>query len=612
MLVKFMPKGRAGIAYNSGKGRTHDPREPKCLAGDPGKTQTIIDSLDFANPETSVVLTYDREITDQEATQDIASFEEMLLPGMTPGLDYERVWHRHREYPKDPVTRQPDTSKPPRTGLHGNFANLHQPTGKRLQPYFDRTDRKRVEAWQELTNDARGYGSPKDDSRRRAVVLNINQLPRSVADLKATLTEAIIANVNAEQISTREELCAWLEQQGFKVERATKASISVSHPTLKKNLRLKGALYEPGGLEDAARARDAGEEPERRVREIGSDQRRRDLEEGLQRKRLELAERYPDRSAKNPGGLGVGSQEDPGSLRENDRGGAQEIGRLSAQDLDHGRGLSAPGHSPDSGRDPVPNMVHRLEGDNPSIGQPATERGAGPGRNQDAANPGQERVSSLGSSDRGAGKAPGSRESQTRQIDDVRGGQGTDDFRSGGPGRQDTGISGQHDHSSHHEAPNPLTHDTTEPIPDGGAFARFLVGLLNRARETAERARNALAAASRAIADRFFLGPQRVRELKETAQPGIDTALHIGRTVDQVGARLERAFQASVGNEQGQQRNGPSLWQGSRGFQLDEERVQKLSLGGNSVKRLGQMIGHRIGPYISHRSVNREYPGLER
>jgi hypothetical protein len=24
------------------------------------------------------------------------------------------------------------------------------------------------------------------------------------------------------------------------------------------------------------------------------------------------------------------------------------------------------------------------------------------------------------------------------------------------------------------------------------------------------------------------------------------------------------------------------------------------------------MIGHRIGPYISHRSVNREYPGLER
>jgi len=74
MLVKFMPKGRAGIAYNSGKGRTHDPREPKCLAGDPGKTQTIIDSLDFANPETSVVLTYDREITDQEATQDIASF----------------------------------------------------------------------------------------------------------------------------------------------------------------------------------------------------------------------------------------------------------------------------------------------------------------------------------------------------------------------------------------------------------------------------------------------------------------------------------------------------------------------------------------------------------
>ncbi|MBD3707452.1 hypothetical protein IE983_23845 [Enterobacter hormaechei] len=40
-------------------------------------------------------------------------------------------------------------------------------SGKRLQPYFDRADRPRVNAWQTLTNDRLGLRDPNDPTYRR-------------------------------------------------------------------------------------------------------------------------------------------------------------------------------------------------------------------------------------------------------------------------------------------------------------------------------------------------------------------------------------------------------------------------------------------------------------
>lgn len=612
MLVKFFPKGKCGLDYCLGKKlKGEDIRHPEVLAGDPVESGKILKGLDFANPYTSVALTYEREISPEEAARDIASFEAMILPGMTPGLEYARVWIRHTESPKDPTTKCLDPSKPKRTALHCIIPNVHLPTGKRLQPYYDPADRKRVEAWQELTNESMGYASPKDPERRRAVVLSVNRLPKKVADLKSTITKAVMANLQAEQINTRDELCTWFKDQGFVVERITKKSISISHHSLIKHVRLEGEFYEHRGIENAASARDSGEKPERRIREIGSDQRSRELAEGLQRKRLELAKRYPHRSTEDPGSFGVRSQSNTAGLREDRRGGAPEAGQFPTQDIDHGRNPSASGDFSDRRGNTITDLVHSLEGDNTGVEHHAAERSPGLGGNQNTANPGQERISSVENADRGRAEALGGGKDQAGQIDDLAG-QGRQHLRGSTPGREAPGIPGEHDNSSPHKASNPLIHDTTKSDPNGDAFARYLGGLIRRTREAAERTGKTLAAASRAIAERFFLGPQRLRELKETARPGIDAALHIGRKTEQVGAILDRVFQASRGNEQEQQRNDSSLWQGGGCVQFNEERIPEISLGGNSVKRLSQLIASTPMPQMNLPKINRESPGFSR
>lgn len=89
--------------------------------------------------------------TQRQHTMD---FLTTLLPGLTPGEDYAFVVVAHREHPKrlGPVvdaTGQPkfdqrdrprkrkiaDLSQPPRSGTHLIVANVHIPTGRRLQPY---------------------------------------------------------------------------------------------------------------------------------------------------------------------------------------------------------------------------------------------------------------------------------------------------------------------------------------------------------------------------------------------------------------------------------------------------------------------------------------------
>ena len=63
--------------------------------------------------------------------------------------------------------------------LELNFVipNIELQSGKRLQPYFDRADRPRVNAWQTLTNDRLGLRDPNDPTYRRPLT-QASDLPR--------------------------------------------------------------------------------------------------------------------------------------------------------------------------------------------------------------------------------------------------------------------------------------------------------------------------------------------------------------------------------------------------------------------------------------------------
>ena len=381
MLVKFMPKGQCGLDYCLGKHvRGHDAREPRVLIGTPEQAGNLIKSLDFANPFTSVVLSYERKITPAEAHRDIESFESVLMPGMTPGLEYDRVWIEHTETPKDPITRQPIEGEQ-RTALHCIIPNLHLPTGKRLQPYFDRIDRPRIEAWQELTNVERGYGSAKDPLRAREIALNVNHLPRKVVELKANLESIIEGKINTGEIKSREQLCEWLTTMNFKVERMTKKSISISHQDLKKNLRLEGALYEHGGVERAVEARETEGPLSRRISQDRTGEYRRILSERLERKRAELQERFARRDEESARGFGEDDRSPTAGLGADNRSPTAGVGRGPETTGNHETKNVVTGALGDDGRGFGDGWSHgtrdlgdRVEEHGRGIGGPSGER----------------------------------------------------------------------------------------------------------------------------------------------------------------------------------------------------------------------------------------------
>ncbi|MGV3346108.1 hypothetical protein ACGVWS_10285 [Enterobacteriaceae bacterium LUAb1] len=72
--------------------------------------------------------------------------------------------------------------------LELNFVipNTELLTGKRLQPYFDRADRPRIDTWQTIVNDRLGLHDPNAPEKRRALVT-----PGNLPDLKQEAARAI-------------------------------------------------------------------------------------------------------------------------------------------------------------------------------------------------------------------------------------------------------------------------------------------------------------------------------------------------------------------------------------------------------------------------------------
>ncbi|MCN2143069.1 relaxase/mobilization nuclease domain-containing protein, partial [Escherichia coli] len=84
----------------------------------------------------------------------MASFERVLMPGLEKN-QYSILWVEHQDKGR----------------LELNFVipNMELQTGKRLQPYYDRADRPRIDAWQTLVNHHYGLHDPNAPENRRTL-----------------------------------------------------------------------------------------------------------------------------------------------------------------------------------------------------------------------------------------------------------------------------------------------------------------------------------------------------------------------------------------------------------------------------------------------------------
>ena len=282
MIIKIHSRGAGSgsgpVDYLLGKDRQRN--DARVLRGDAERTRELIDGCDFARAYTSGVLSFqEADIAEPEKARLMEEWEQTLMTGLDKD-QYACLWVEHQDKGR----------------LELNFVipNIELQSGKRLQPYFDRADRPRVNAWQTLTNDRLGLRDPNDPAYRRPLT-QASDLPRDKQQAAEKLTIGLMNLMAQGAIRSRQDVVEQLESIGFTVARETKSSISIADPSGGRNIRLKGMIYErdfkfSAGLRGEIETASAGYRAEReaRVREAGNVYQR-----GTAIKLAEHQQRYP-------------------------------------------------------------------------------------------------------------------------------------------------------------------------------------------------------------------------------------------------------------------------------------------------------------------------------
>ncbi len=281
MIVKFhargVGKGSGPVDYLLGKQRE---REGATLdRGSPSEVQELIDSSPYAKKYTSGVLSFEESDLPRETKDHImSSFEKALLPGLEAD-QYSCLWVEHRDKGR----------------LELNFVvpNVELQTGKRLQPYFDRADKPRINAWKTGMNATLKLHDPDDPLHKRELVTPRN-LPVQKQEAARAITDGLLSLAQNGDIQDRTQVIEVLERSGFQVVRQTSKSLSIADPEGGRNIRLKGMMYEQdfrfgAGLREeieaaSARYRAASQERIREAREV--------YRTGVEIKRAENQRRY--------------------------------------------------------------------------------------------------------------------------------------------------------------------------------------------------------------------------------------------------------------------------------------------------------------------------------
>ena len=284
MIVKFNSRGAGAgsgpVDYLLGKER--DREQAKTLRGDPERVKTLIDTCDFARTYTSGVLSFqEKDLPDADKQQLMDELEQTLLPGLDKD-QYSILWVEHQDKGR----------------LELNFVipNMELHSGKRLQPYYDRADRPRVNAWQTLTNDRLGLSDPNDPERRRELTPG-RDLPKNSQKAAESITAGLSHLAMQGLIRNRQDVITTLEAAGMTIARETKSSISIASPDGGKNLRLKGALYERDFQfsESLREELEAAGATYRDARESRISEAERCYQRGTELKREEYQQRYSRR-----------------------------------------------------------------------------------------------------------------------------------------------------------------------------------------------------------------------------------------------------------------------------------------------------------------------------
>ena len=326
MIVKFFRRGQGSGAgpLNYLLGGKDTPREgAKVLYGDPRLTEQLINTTPFKQKYKSGVLSFTEDatqFTDEQKKDIMQRFEETLFVGLEPD-QYDILWVEH-------------TDKGGRLELNFVIPCQELRSGKRLQPFYAGADLVRVNAFKNIINQEYGLTDPNDPERKRLINPYVNNAPRptpydrppkskekeqekedneiianpeSTFALKEAIDRRMRHSLAEGSLNNRSSVRYALEGMGLTIKRTTKSSISVAHPAMKRNVRLKGTVYEEGfqALAERAHLIEERQQDYERVSESRSYRDLRTWTKGMEIKRAYHQELYGDIKAPEPLDLGV-------------------------------------------------------------------------------------------------------------------------------------------------------------------------------------------------------------------------------------------------------------------------------------------------------------------
>lgn len=241
MIVQFFRYGnglsKGPLDYLLGKDRDRD--YAKVLQGDVSEVSGLIDTSPYAKKYTSGCLSfYEHDLSDQDKQKIMQDFEQALFPGMDQS-QYRVLWIEHQDKLNEETGER-------RLELNFLIPNVEILTGQRLQPYYDKADRPRIDLFKKIANYEYQLHDADDPLYRQAVTTAKN-LPKTVNEIKETLDIEATRAVESGLITDRQSMKKWLLDLGLEVTRETKKSLSIKNPNddeKARPIRLTGAIYE--------------------------------------------------------------------------------------------------------------------------------------------------------------------------------------------------------------------------------------------------------------------------------------------------------------------------------------------------------------------------------
>ena len=230
MLVKFFENekgGGVGSVYYLLNDRVQEGTA-KLLRGDKEITLSLINAIEFKHKVTFGSLNFtEKNLPDKIKTEIMDRFEKMLLAGLERDKNYNILWVEHTD----------------KENLELNFVipRIELQSLKALTPYYHKADLSRVDTFKEIINLEYNLSDPNDPIRESTIIGSRKKkaLFQNAQELEYIIKEQVLSRY----LNSRDEIIAYLRENGVEVPKISKEYISVKLPEAKKPTRLKGVIF---------------------------------------------------------------------------------------------------------------------------------------------------------------------------------------------------------------------------------------------------------------------------------------------------------------------------------------------------------------------------------